>query len=96
VKLRRLLEGSRQPKQCGLLERAAEKLKTQREAFGAQSRRNADPRQPGEVGGDGEDVGEIHLKRVVDLFAEPESGGGSGGKRHRVDLLESPAKIRGD
>ena len=51
-----------------------------------------DARDAGEVGGNGRDVVQVHLHRVVDLLAEPERGRRRGRGRDHVDGANAVSK----
>jgi len=55
--------------------------------------RNADGGNGCQVHRNGEDVGEIHINRVLELFAELKGGRGGGGGEDYVYLLEGVDKI---
>ena len=50
----------------------------------------------GEVGGDGEDVGEVHFQRVAGALAGFEGGLGAGGADDGVDFLERFGEVAPD
>ena len=80
----------------GFVEHPADQLEADRQAIRSRARRvdeparHADRRQSREVGAHREDVGEIHLQRVVGLLAEPERRNRAG--RHRDDVDRSKAR----
>src|SRR6266511_2886950 len=62
------------PEDRGLVQELAHDLETHRKPVGGQPARDADGRHPGEVRRDGEDVREVHGKRILGLLPQPERG----------------------
>src|SRR5205807_2983427 len=92
-----LFEGVGELEDAGFAERGAEDLEADGEVFLRRfAAGDGDARDTGERAGNGVDVGEVHLKRVVGLFAEFKGGDGGRGRDNGVDLGESVAEILGD
>ena len=83
------LVGVGDAQQRRLVEQPAGQLQADRQAIGGEAARHADRRQAGQVRADGEDVGQIHLQRIVDLLAEPERRRRA--RRHGDDVDRSNA-----
>src|SRR6202040_1797596 len=71
-----------------LSERRTDQLQSDRHPATVNAARHRHPGQPGEVHRYCEDVGEIHLERIVRLFAEPERGGWCDRSRDQVAALK--------
>ena len=79
-----------------LVQRLADDLKAQRQAAAVDARGHRNARQAGEVGGDGEDVVQIHLQRIDLLVAQGEGGRRGGRRQDGVDLVPDGVEIHGD
>src|SRR6266702_3193690 len=83
--------------------RFAEQLQAYRKFWGQRSRfrvagrgeaaGNTDPADAGDVRSDGENIGQIHLERVVRFFTDFERRGGRGGRDNGIHVLERFQKI---
>src|SRR5688572_2520931 len=90
VPLGRALVHARDAQELVLGERGAEQLEPDREGPGAagEAAGDADAGDGGDVAGDGEDVGEVHLERVAALLADLERGRRRSGGDDDVALLK--------
>ena len=80
-----------------LVEGAPDQLQPDRQPVpGVQSGRHREARQRRQVAGDGVDVGQVHLQRVVDLLARAEGDGGRDRAGHHVAPLEGPVEVAAD
>ena len=85
--------------QFGLAEGLADQLEPHGERFSihlGESAREADAADPGQIDGDGENVGEVHPQRVVAPVAHLEGGLGRGGADDGIHLLKGAGKVLPD
>src|SRR5262247_2460819 len=93
---RLLLEGIGHAQDSFLIEWLADDLQTDRQPRRVKPARNGDPRDAGEVDGNGKDVGEIHLQGIVDLFPNLEGRCRRNWSDEHIDTSESLLKIPPD
>ena len=75
VPLGGLFVGMSDPQQSALAEGAAKELKSHRQVDAVavgESAREAQTAYAGQIGGDREDVGQVHLERVIGLLTQAE------------------------
>lgn len=86
---------SRDPQQLILAERGAEQLHADRKWLfpACEAAGQTQPRDAGDIARHGEDVTEIHLKRIAGLLADLESGDWRSGAEDGVALLEGFVEV---
>ena len=82
--------------QAWLLEHASDQLQTDRQPLGIKAAGQADRRQASHVGGNGEQVGQVHGQGVLGVGAEGEGRGRRGGGEQHIHALEGRIKIAAD
>src|SRR5207247_610316 len=79
----------------GLVHQLAHDLEARGQTVG-QAAGNADGRHAREVRGDGEDVREVHRRRVLGPLSQPECYGRRGGPNQHVETLEGLVEVPDD
>ena len=96
MKLRRLLEGVRRLQQVGLAEHRPHELQADGQAPGRKAAGHRNAGNPAQVGGNGEDVRQVHGQRVIHLFPQTEGRGGSHGGGDHPALPERGLEVPAD
>lgn len=92
-----LLVGVGDAEEGGFPERFSEQLKTDGKlGIGRETTGQAEPGNPRQIAGDGEDVAEVHLEGVLSLLPDLEGGGGGGGRDDGIDALEGVEEVLSD
>src|SRR5690606_8251322 len=78
--------------QARFAEIGTEQLHAYRQIIG-KARRQGDPRYPGEVGGNGVDIGQIQADRIIDLLADAERRNRRSRAENDIHLLEGGEEI---
>ena len=73
-----------------------QKLHADRQPGGGKSARHGDARNPGQIGRDRENIGQIHLQRIVRFLADFKRGRRRGGREDHIAFLEGFVKVAAD